>query len=383
MSFFSNPSSASNNGAFTNKRRKGSCAYNTCEDASLPAFKCVHCNSGFHENCAKLSSCLLQFIGDDEYELTCNECAKSIIGLNPSTHQVNRLSQLPQTPMRPASERMYDRSWEARIESIIERTIDRKLDSALEKKFDEKFENSAERHIEKIKSAIQDDLYAMQSKIDHHDNDIIDIKEDLKDIKENKVVSDSLRETNPLALLNITSMLQNEMRDSTRRESNLIIKGLKETNSMPNDTGITVENSSSAATNAESSDLEVVKEILSKLKSAANLVSLDLENISVKRIGLRKGTKPRNVCVGLKCREDVFSILNNAKMLSSNIRVSTDKTKLQMSGLNQAYDLANKHNDEHPGDKLKVKHIKNVPSLIDATGKRRDPKNTEHFLGSR
>ena len=69
--------------------------------------------------------------------------------------------------------------------------------------------------------------------------------------------------------------------------------------------------------------------------------------------------------------------LNNAKLLS------TDKTKLRMSGLSQANDLANKHNNEHPGDKLKVKDIKNFPSLIDATGKMSDPKNTEHFLGSR
>ena len=45
-----------------------------------------------------------------------------------------------------------------------------------------------------------------------------------------------------------------------------------------------------------------------------------------------------------------------------------------MGGLSQAYDLANKHNDGHPGYKLKVKHVKNVPSLIDATGKIRDPK---------
>ena len=84
----------------------------------------------------------------------------------------------------------------------------------------------------------------------------------------------------------------------------------------------------------------------------------------------------------LKNREDVFSILNNAKLLSLNIGVSLDKTKLQLSGLSQAYDLANKHNDEHPGDKLKVENVKNVPSSIVATGKIRDPKNTGHFLGS-
>ena len=221
----------------------------------------------------------------------------------------------------------------------------------------------------------------MQSKIDHHDNDILGIKEDLQDIKENKLISDSLRESNPLALLNMTSMFQNEIRDSTRRECNLIIKGLKESERASNGTAASNENSS-AATDA-GSDLAVVTEILSNLKSAANIVNLNLENIHVKRIGVRKGSKPRNVCVVLKSREEVFSILNNAKLLSPNIRVSTDKTKLQMSGLSQAYDLANKHNDDHPGDKLKVKHVKNVPSLIDSTGKIRDPKNTEHFLGSR
>ena len=96
---------------------------------------------------------------------------------------------------------MYDRSGEASIESIIEKTIDKKLDSVLEKKFEEKFEKSAEKHIEKIKPAIQDDLYSM------NDNDIIGIKEDLQDIKEKKVISHSLRESNPLALLNMTSML--------------------------------------------------------------------------------------------------------------------------------------------------------------------------------
>lgn len=39
-----------------------------------------------------------------------------------------------------------------------------------------------------------------------------------------------------------------------------------------------------------------------------------------------------------------------------------------MSGLSQAYNSANKHNHEHPGDKLKVKHVKNFSSSIDATG---------------
>ena len=95
---------------------------------------------------------------------------------------------------------------------------------------------------------------------------------------------------------------------------------------------------------------------------------------------MRKGSKPRNIWVGIKFREDLFSILNNAKLLSSNIRVSNDKTRLQMSGLTEAYDLVNKHNEEHPDGKLKVKHIKTVPTLIDATGKRRYPKNPENFL---
>ena len=117
---------------------------------------------------------------------------------------------------------MYDRSWEATIESIIERTIDRKLDSVLEKKFEEKFENSAEGLIEKVKSAIKDELYLMQRNVDHHDNDIIYSNEDLKDIKENKVISGSSRESNPLALLNMTSMLQNEIREPARRECNLM-----------------------------------------------------------------------------------------------------------------------------------------------------------------
>ena len=139
MSFMFNANTAPRNGAITKKRRKGSCAYNLCEDESAPRFSCVRCSSSFHEDCAKVSSCLLQFF-DDDYELTCNECAKSIIGLNPGTHRVNRLSELAQTPMRPANERMYDKSWEARVESLIERTIDRKLDSVLERKFEEKFE---------------------------------------------------------------------------------------------------------------------------------------------------------------------------------------------------------------------------------------------------
>ena len=54
-----------------------------------------------------------------------------------------------------------------------------------------------------------------------------------------------------------------------------------------------------------------------------------------------------------------------------------------MNGFTQAYDIANKHNNDHPGNKLKIKHVKNVPTLIDETGKIRDPKSTEHFLGSR
>ena len=85
---------------------------------------------------------------------------------------------------------MYDWSWEARIENLIERSTDKKLDSAVEKKFYEKFENFVGKHIDKIKSAIQDDHYIMQSKTDHHYNDIIDIKkEDLKDIKDNIVLT--------------------------------------------------------------------------------------------------------------------------------------------------------------------------------------------------
>ena len=46
--------------------------------------------------------------------------------------------------------------------------------------------------------------------------------------------------------------------------------------------------------------------------------------------------------------------------------------------------IVNKHNDVPPwGDKLKVKNIKNLPSLIDAAGKLRDSKNTEDFLENR
>ena len=63
---------------------------------------------------------------------------------------------------------------------------------------------------------------------------------------------------------------------------------------------------------------------------------------------------PPNVCVGLKCRNDVFSILNNVKLLHNNFRISTDRNKLQMNGLIQAYDLANKH-------------FENSPTLIDET----------------
>ena len=165
----------------------------------------------------------------------------------------------------------------------------------------------------------------MQSKIDrYHDNNIIGIKEDLKDIKENKVISDSLRESNPLALLNKTSMLQNEVRDSTRREYNLIIKGLKKSESASNSAAASNENC--LAVIDTGSNQAVVIEILSNLKSAANLVNLNLEKIYVKWVGVRKGFKSRYVCVVLKSREDVFCILNNAKLLSPNIRVSTDKT---------------------------------------------------------
>ena len=202
------------------------------------------------------------------------------------------------------------------------------------------------------------------------------MKDDSRDIKEDKLISDFLRETNPLALPNITSAIQNEMRDCIRRECNWIIKGLKETEEQNNNNNNTTESSVITQNN----DTDVGTEILGNLKTAANLSKLNLDNIAVKWIGIRKGAKSRHICVGLKSRDDEFAIINNAKLLSGNIQVSNDKTKLQMSWLNQAYDLINKHNEEHPGDKLEVKHVKNVPSLIDDTGKLRDSKKYAAFF---
>ena len=116
----------------------------------------------------------------------------------------------------------------------------------------------------------------------------------------------------------------------------------------------------------ESRNLELKKQVSDILK---NIVSFDLLSIKPSRIGPFKPTVKRPVRIKLPDRDNVFEILNNNEKWPEGISFSCDRTLMQRNILKKYSELIKEHNTKNPNDLLSIKHLNNIPTVINSENK--------------
>ena len=159
----------------------------------------------------------------------------------------------------------------------------------------------------------------------------------------------------------IAATVAHKVRDINSRINNVIMLGVPEIFSFSGDKTF-------------SSDKELVDDLMALI-----------HNFSPKITHCERGFKADNngsrpLTVTFESRSDIFTLIKNVNKLPQNIKVKTDKTKIQKDYLTNLYNIKDKFNLDNPGDSLSIKYINDVPHLIDSQGKPRSSIEPNHFL---
>ena len=106
-------------------------------------------------------------------------------------------------------------------------------------------------------------------------------------------------------------------------------------------------------------DLVKIKGIL------GHVHDLNLENISVKRLGRLPSNVPRPLLVRLSSHKKVMWIMQSRTQLPAGVSVSTDKTPSQRDQLKRLKEEVDRLNAEHPFIVKIIKYVEGVPSIVD------------------
>lgn len=141
---------------------------------------------------------------------------------------------------------------------------------------------------------------------------------------------------NPSTSMDLTEATIKEINDRQRREKNLLIFNVPDTNSLL-------------------VDVKTVNDILH---------SLDLSPREIKRLGVFNNTN-RPILAKMNNTEDLVKVLKNWKSLPTEFRYSSDHSPAQRSLYNKLKVEVEQHNAAHANKKI-VKFIKGTPTILDS-----------------
>lgn len=178
------------------------------------------------------------------------------------------------------------------------------------------------------------------------------LREELNDIK--KQLSESQTAPPPVPLLPTVSLpdtnaLIEELAERERRSNNVIMVGIKESESDNNSDRIAY-------------DELCVKKILSEINTESDH---SVSVVRVLRLGRREpgGGKPRPVKVVFGSRQDSLWVLKNKSKLKKEVRVYDDKTPKQREELNKLRENLKVRIDKGEKD-LTIKYIRGSPKIV-------------------
>ncbi|KOB68204.1 Uncharacterized protein OBRU01_12046 [Operophtera brumata] len=146
-----------------------------------------------------------------------------------------------------------------------------------------------------------------------------------------------------------TSALLEEIVDRERRATNVIIVGVKESDS-------------ELGTDRKKHDETVVKKMLFDVSNGCDYLD---KVVAVQRLGPRDSgnAKPRPVKVVMRSRENAIWILKNKSRAMNGVRIYDDKTPLQRQELGKLRETLRERVEKGEPD-LTIKYVKGIPKIV-------------------
>ena len=199
---------------------------------------------------------------------------------------------------------------------------------------------------QEIVSTIREELADLKSNVS-------DLDKRVRLLEQNAASGTGQLSLGPLA----TDEIMAELKDRQARAGNLIIHGLPESPSFSPDI-------------SRSEDLVAVKSILNQIRPS------DYVDITLLRLGKRRSSAPRPLCVGLKSPDVVISVLRRKSRYVGPCKITDDRTRTQRQALDQ---LRGRLKELHERGEMNwtIRYNHGVPSIV-ATNRTRDPASKNH-----
>lgn len=327
------------------------CCYTACPGLSDHLICCEICKkSRFHNNCAIKAKSFISF-GESGNTIYCYQCQKTMM----ETSRINTsVVDTSMSNMNSLSNTSLNASFISPVNGSQLLDVST-ISNIIETNISKQFVNFKNELMNEVRNVIVSEIKAVADDVSQLKKEVSTINNKVAVLEKNATVHGQHN------IASVSATIAHEVRDINSKINNVIMFGVPELSTLSADSQIDSED-------------RLLLSIFSKIKNFSPKILKYSRFLKSDRAGIRP------IVVTFESRSDVFNLLKFANMLPNNIKVKIDKTKNQREYLSSLYKIKDRYVTNNPSDPLSVKHINDVPQLVDNLGKIRSPSDPKSFL---